>query len=137
MRSKTNAAADAELPEIGVDTARRSTVASFTAVVDRVEAVVDAETEALAQRRPVDMAGLTLRKRQGLLELSRIMRAFSGIGPQVEAQDRLGRLSAKLERNRVVLDRQLRAVREVADIIAASIKDAESDGTYTKLAGRT
>lgn len=137
MRSKTNTAADAELADAGLDKARRSTVASFTAVVDRVEAVVDAETEALAQRRPVDMAGLILRKRQGLLELSRIMRAFSGIGPQVEAQDRLGRLSVKLERNRVVLDRQLRAVREVADIIAASIKDAESDGTYTKLAGRT
>lgn len=135
MRSKSNAGAAPERSEVGGDTGRRSTVASFTAVVDRVEAAVDAETEALTQRRPIDMAGLILRKRQGLLELSRIMRAFSGIGPQTEAQGRLDRLSVKLETNRVVLDRQLRAVREVADIIATSIREAESDGTYTKLAG--
>ena len=38
---------------------------------------------------------------------------------------RLARLSEKLESNRRVLDVQLRAVREVADIIAATIRDAE------------
>lgn len=136
MRFSKSSSADPQDEPVGA-AAMRSTVKSFAAIVERVEAVVDAETDALKHHRPVDMAGLILRKRQGLLELSRIMRAFSGLGPQVEAQGRLDRLSVKLENNRVVLDRQLRAVREVADIIASSIKDADSDGTYTKLAGRT
>ena len=48
-----------------------------------------------------------------------------------QARFRLDRLSEKLERNRRVLDVQLRAVREVSDIIAGAIRDAESDGTYS------
>ena len=86
---------------------------------------------------PADLADLNRRKRQGLFELSRIMRAFAGSGPQAEARERLGGLAAKLERNRHVLDIQLRAVREIADIIARSMKDAESDGTYSMLAWRS
>ncbi len=141
MRSSKTATISAVDPQdnqtVTADSPVRSTVRSFAAIVDRVEAVVDAETDALKNHRPVDMAGLILRKRQGLLELSRIMRAFSGLGPQVEAQNRLDRLSVKLEGNRVVLDRRLRAVREVADIISTAMKDADSDGTYTKMAGRS
>lgn len=132
MKRSTEAAAGASAPSL----AAPSALPIFIAVVDRVEAAVDAETEALSRNLPLDAAELNRRKRQGLLELNRIMRTFAGTGPQPEARDRLGRLAGKLERNRHVLDMQLRAVREIADIIARSIKEAESDGTYSLLAGR-
>ena len=132
MKRSTEAAAGASAPSL----AAPSALPIFMAIVDRVEAAVDAETEALSRNLPLDAAELNRRKRQGLLELNRIMRTFAGTGPQPEARDRLGRLAGKLERNRHVLDMQLRAVREIADIIARSIKEAESDGTYSLLAGR-
>lgn len=112
------------------------TLATFLAIVDRVETVVEAETEALSRHVPFDMTELNHRKRQGVLELSRILRTLTGGPPNPEARDRLASLSVKLERNRRVLDVKLRAVREIADIIARSMKDAESDGTYSLSAGR-
>ena len=110
---------------------------AFLAIVDRLEATVEAETEALSRHLPADLAELSRRKRQGLLELGRVMRAFGEAGPSGEARDRLGGLAARLERNRRVLDIQLRAVREIADILADSIKEAESDGTYSMSAWRS
>ena len=38
----------------------------------------------------------------------------------------------KLERNRAVLGTQLRAVREIADIISLTMRDLDSDGTYSR-----
>jgi hypothetical protein len=117
--------------------AAASAMPTFLAIVDRLESAVEAETEALSHNLPADLADLNRRKRQGLFELNRIMRAFAATGPDAEAQARLGGLAAKLEHNRRVLDVQLRAVREIADIIARSMKDAESDGTYSMLAWRS
>lgn len=113
-----------------------ATIPTFLAIVDRVEAVLDAETDALSRHQPVDLVDLGCRKRQGLLELNRIMRALAGKERQDEVRDRLAQLASKLERNRRTLDIQLRAVREISDIIAGSLREAESDGTYSILAVR-
>ena len=112
-----------------------ASIATFMAVVGRVEAVVEAETEGFTRNLKLDMAALNQRKRQGLLELSRVMRNLPALGPNAAARERLARFAGKLETNRIVLDRQLRALREVADIVARSLKEAESDGTYSRLAG--
>ncbi len=113
------------------------TLASFFGVVDRLESVIDAETEALQRNIPVDMTDLGNRKRQGLLEMTRSLRAAaSAAGSKAEIRDRLGRFAVKLERNRAALGTQLHAVREIADIIAETIREAESDGTYSLRAGR-
>ena len=69
----------------------------------------------------------------GLLELSRGFRAIGTHGLQSEVKDRVGLLATKLEANRRALDVQLRAVREITDIIAEAITEAESDGTYSLL----
>ena len=114
----------------------RSSLASFNAIVDRVEQVVESETTALTQNQRIDLAVLHRQKRQGLLELSRIMRTIAGTGADAEAGRRLAQLAGKLETNRVVLDRQLRAVREVADIISLSMQASESDGTYSRVVGQ-
>lgn len=106
-------------------------LAAFHAVVDRLQGVIVAETEALERRMPIDIGAVTRQKRQSLLELSRLMRAMPGVAEQQEVRARLAALAEALERNQEVLDVQLRAVRGVADIVAQVMRDAESDGTYT------
>ncbi len=123
-------------PEAPLAWAVRSSLASFNAIVDRVEQVIESETTALTQNRRIDLSVLHRQKRQGLLELSRIMRTIAGTGADAEAGRRLAQLAGKLETNRVVLDRQLRAVREVADIISLSMQASESDGTYSRMVGQ-
>ena len=135
MRLSKPVSPEAE-PPASLAWAARSSLASFNAIVDRVEQVIDSETTALTQNRRIDLSVLHRQKRQGLLELSRIMRTIAGTGADAEAGRRLARLADKLEINRVVLDRQLRAVREVADIISLSLQASESDGTYSRLAGQ-
>ncbi|MGI4764068.1 MAG: hypothetical protein ACRYGP_03215 [Janthinobacterium lividum] len=112
-------------------------VSAFLAVVDRVEAVLDAETQALTRQIPSDMTEFGNRKRQGLLEMSRALRAAVAEGPRADIRDRLTRFAAKLERNRTVLGAQLLAVREISDIIAQTLREAESDGTYSAPALRS
>lgn len=104
---------------------------AFHAMVDRLQSVVAAETEALDRRIPIDIGAITRQKRQGLLELSRLMRALPAVVQKEEARARLAALAATLDQNQEILDVQLRAVRGVADIVAQVMRDAESDGTYT------
>lgn len=113
-----------------------ATVSAFLAVVDRVEAVLDDEIAALTRDMAADITEHGNRKRQGLLEMSRALKAAAGAGPRGEIRDRLARFAAKLERNRSLLGTQLRAVREIAEIIAQTLQEAESDGTYSHTAGR-
>ncbi len=107
------------------------TVAAFMTVVERVESVLEAETEALTRNLPVDITDLGNRKRQGLLEMTRALRAATAAGPRADIRDRLTTFARKLERNRMVLGSQLLAVREIAEIIAQTMQEAESDGTYS------
>lgn len=111
-------------------------VASFMSIVDRLEGVIETETGALKQNRPAQVAETGQRKRQGMLELGRAMKALAKSGGDPAVQARLGRFAAALEDNRRTLDIHLRAVREVADVIAKSMRDQESDGTYTRHADR-
>ncbi|RYB03038.1 flagellar protein FlgN [Lichenibacterium ramalinae] len=119
------------------EAATPAVVMAFIAVVDRVEGVVEAETEALTRNLPADMTELGNRKRQGLLEMSRALKAAAAAGPRAEIRDRLARFAGRLERNRAVLGTQLFAVREIAEIIAQTLQDADSDGTYSATAGRS
>jgi hypothetical protein len=112
-------------------------VSAFLAVVDRVEAIVDAETQALTRNIPADMTEIGNRKRQGLLDMSRTLKAAVAEGPRADIRDRLASFSTKLDRNRKVLGAQLLAVREIAEIVAQTLRDAESDGTYSASALRS
>ncbi len=112
-------------------------LAAFLAIVERVEAVLDAETDVLTRNLPTDISDLAHRKRQGLLDMTRIMRSAASSGAQAEMRARLGKFSVKLERNRAVLGTQLRAVREIADIISLTMRDSDSDGTYSRRMGRS
>ena len=109
-------------------------VAGFMAVVDRLQGVIDFETDSLSRHVAVDLAEVNRQKRHGMLELSRLMRSFAARPPSEAVRGRLAELDGALERNRAILDVQLGAMREIAEIIAQVMKDAEWDGTYSKRA---
>ena len=115
---------------------RAAVLDSFETVLNRIEATMDTENEHLRRNQPAVLGDLSNRKRQGLLELGRIMRVLSVTGPHPDLTDRLARFRTKVETNRQVLDVHLQAVRGVADIIARTMKDAESDGTYSPMPRR-
>lgn len=104
---------------------------ALAGLIDRIEATLDAETAAFTNHQPIDLAAINQRKRQGLLELSRLGSMINRDTLSEAARERLVRLSQKLERNRSALHIQIRAVGEVADIVAATMREAESDGTYS------
>jgi hypothetical protein len=101
--------------------------------IERLEETLEAETVALLSHDLSDQEEFNRRKSQSLLELSRMVRTIKveALSPEVVA--RLQRLRAKLETNHSVLEMNLRAVQEVADIVSHAIQSAESDGTYSAI----
>ncbi|MGY3606576.1 MULTISPECIES: hypothetical protein [unclassified Bradyrhizobium] len=99
--------------------------------IERLTATIEEETDKLENRTQVDFDSFSQRKNRGLLELTRAMRVTQGIefDPRVVAH--LTRLRASLVRNQAALQMHLDAVREVSAIIAKSIQEVESDGTYS------
>ena len=99
--------------------------------IERLTATIDEETDKLEGRMQVDFDSFSQRKNRGLLELTRAMRLTQGVefDPRVVAH--LTRLRASLVRNQAALQMHLDAVREVSAIIARSIQEVESDGTYS------
>jgi hypothetical protein len=98
--------------------------------IEYLGAIVDQETDALRARAAIDLAEFNVRKNQGLLELNRALRALDA-GSSASITVRLASLRAKLDLNRALLQTHLEAVREVASVVAQSIRDSESDGTYS------
>jgi hypothetical protein len=104
---------------------------STMSAIERLRATIDEETERLDIRAAVDFDGFSQRKNRGLLELTRAMRLTQteGVDPRVVPQ--LAGLRASLIKNQAALQMHLDAVREVSAIIARSIQEVESDGTYS------
>jgi hypothetical protein len=98
--------------------------------IQRLEEVVDQETEALRAHAVVDLKEFNTRKSQGLLELNRALRSAGGLDGE-RATTRLSGLRAKLDVNRSVLKMHLDAVREISAIVTDVMREAESDGTYS------
>jgi hypothetical protein len=102
--------------------------------IERLKATIDEETEKLELRVTPDFDAFSRRKNRGLLELTRAVRLAPSDGLDPRLVPELARLRASLVRNQTALQVHLDAVREVSAIIARSIQEVESDGTYS-LAG--
>ncbi len=98
--------------------------------VVRLNAILSAETEALEQGRLSELPSIVVRKNHSLLELSRLGRGVKSETEEPSLREKLTVLRAAIENNRRTLDLHVRASNEIAGLIAASITDAESDGTY-------
>jgi hypothetical protein len=104
---------------------------STLSAIERLKTTIDEETEKLQIRAAVDFDGFSQRKNRGLLELTRAMRLGQSGGPDPRVAPFLTGLRSSLIRNQAALQIHLDAVREVSAIIARSIQEVESDGTYS------
>lgn len=107
--------------------------------IERLKATIDEETDKLEARAVVDFDTFSQRKNRGLLELTRAIRQVADVQADPRLTPNLTHLRASLIRNQAALQIHLDAVREVSSIIAKSIQEVESDGTYSLPApgGRT
>lgn len=99
--------------------------------IERLKATIDEETDKLEARAVVDFDGFSQRKNRGLLELTRAIRREADVQSDPRLTPHLTQLRASLIRNQAALQIHLDAVREVSAIIAKSIQEVESDGTYS------
>jgi hypothetical protein len=84
----------------------------------------------LANSGPRNLAEFNRIKTQCLLELQRPA-GFSGA--QAEMSAHLQAIRQKLELNRWLLHLHLEAAKEISSVIMSAIRDAESDGTYSRV----
>ena len=111
-----------------------SAFGAFTNAVARLERLLDQETAALREHKLVALDEFNQKKSHGLLELRRTIGAtcrltFESFG--LDPKPILARLRGKLQSNLIVLQTHLDAVAAIAAIIARTIEEQESDGTYT------
>lgn len=119
-----------------VEDARRPSVEVFFRAIERLEATIELETEALKRNDLAGLADFNRSKSLGLLELTRVIEACRAAGRAefgVQTISRLSRLREAVEGNLAILQLHLRAVGEVAAIIVRAIDDYESDGTYAPM----
>ncbi len=107
------------------------TQSNALAAIERLKATIDEETTKLESRAVVDFDTFSQRKNRGLLELTRAIRLTFDIQADPRVTPQLVQLRASLIRNQAALQIHLDAVREVSAIIAKSIQEVDSDGTYS------
>ena len=99
--------------------------------IDRLERLIDAETQALSACQPLDYREFNDRKSQILLELTRAARNLGDAELDATAASRLREVRAKLADNQAALATHLKAAKAISSLIAGAIRDRESDGTYS------
>lgn len=104
------------------------------AVAKLLEAVED-ENSALRRQEFISHVGYTDRKNQALRELMAAQRREAVPTAVEHVQPQLLRLSQALLANSKLLKHHIAAVGEISDIIVGSLRDANSDGTYSRDSG--
>jgi len=112
------------------DHAHEARRAAFIGCVDRLTRLIERESEALRTRANVDFEDFNARKTHALLEFSRASRAYAA-PRSASIESKIENLRATLLENGKLLERRLRAMREIAGIMICTIEMAESDGTYS------
>lgn len=105
---------------------------ALAAAVERLICVIEEENALLREHKVSLHAGFTDRKIHALRELMATQRA-EGASQAVEIlKPVLQRLSMALGTNARLLKLHIAAVGEVSDIIIGGMREAESDGTYSR-----
>ncbi|MFO1131773.1 MAG: hypothetical protein U1E16_07180 [Hyphomicrobiales bacterium] len=105
---------------------------SLTPALLRLIEVIDDENSVLRRQEIVSHAAYTDRKNQALRELMAAQRRHPATAPGSGLQPLLCKLSEALEDNCRLLKLHIAAVGEISDVIVGSLRDAESDGTYSR-----
>ena len=109
---------------------RSHTPTALDEAMDRMAAILEQETSLLRENRVGELTDFNHRKRQGLLEINRLLRNFSPGDAERVAPARICRLAALLDDNQRMLAHHLKAVDEIASLVARAMQEADSDGTY-------
>lgn len=113
-----------------------SGVSAIYHALSKLLEVVEEENDALREQHIISHGGFTDRKNQALRELMAAQRRELVASSQQELHPMLQRLADALQTNARLLKNHISAVGEVSDIIVASLRDAESDGTYSRDSSR-
>ncbi|MFZ1110688.1 MAG: hypothetical protein WAN43_20375 [Rhodomicrobium sp.] len=106
------------------------------AALYRLEKTLDEENAALAAFDSRNLAQFSRIKTQSLFELQRSASLLGAGQAAPELSQIFETLRQKLELNRWLLHLHLEAAREITSVITSAIRDAESDGTYSRVTGR-
>ncbi len=98
--------------------------------------VIEDENAVLARNELTSHSGFTDRKNHALRDLMAAQRGCGSSHVPDGARPLLRRLSTALQENARLLRLHITAVGEVSDIIIASLREAESDGTYARVPSR-
>lgn len=100
--------------------------------VHKLLAVLEEENAVLRHHQLAFHAAFTERKNQALRELMAVQRQEGMGSSALRVRPLLERLSTELRENARLLKLHIAAVGEVSDIIVGSLRQAESDGTYSR-----
>lgn len=106
-------------------------IAGCNLVLARLTQLVREENDHLSGQRRGDHRQFTERKTQLLRELMLAERNCRGAAA-TQLAGPLKQLKLLLDRNQKLLSVHIKAVREVSSIIVDALRQAESDGTYTR-----
>jgi hypothetical protein len=104
----------------------------LTVAVAKLIAAVEEENGILQRHGIVLHAGFTDRKNHALRELMAAQRCEPSSACLASSRPLLRRLSDALRRNAALLKLHIAALGDISDIIIASMRDADSDGTYSR-----
>lgn len=103
-------------------------------IIAKLIDVIEEENRNLSSQPITSHATYTDRKNQVLRELIVAQRRGIANPSEPGLRELLEQLSGVLQINANLLKHHISAVGEVSDIIVSSLKDAESDGTYSRCA---
>jgi hypothetical protein len=101
-------------------------------LLDRLKAVIEDECSALMQSGATYHGQFTERKNQLLRDLIVAQRSCNSPSVLNALEPQSRELQALLKRNQSLLKAHIDAVKEVSSIIVDSIRQGESDGTYSR-----
>lgn len=117
-------------PDAGDARAASPETEAVLTVVARLEALLREETAGLRGASIESLKAMNHRKSQCLLEFTRAARGLGEDPPHPRLAAGLQRLGAVIAENQSALSTHFEAVREIAGIIAETMRAHESDGTY-------
>ncbi|WP_417669133.1 hypothetical protein [Roseibium sp.] len=118
------------LQPVNAENLPRAAVATLIATIRRALNAVRAETNALRSGNHSDLRAFEHRKSQALLDLGRARATLPPMLHDDEISELLSELKSELSENMTLLDHHMQAVREITDLLAKSMLEADSDGTY-------
>lgn len=98
----------------------------------RLIELIDEENAVLHENKIASHASFTDRKNQMLREVMAAQRSEDPARAAEACRSELERLSSALRVNASLLKLHISAVGEVSDIIIGGLRDADSDGTYSR-----